>query len=92
MKATADRKITKNGGHVNMNGNTKWVMWILGILITIFGALSGYAVNRVDSVQQSLRIEYVQKVDYRADIGEMKESLKCINDKMDRILQNGNRK
>ena len=31
-----------------MNGNAKWVQWVLGILIMIAMAVSSYAVNKLD--------------------------------------------
>ncbi len=74
-----------------MNGNFKWIMWILGVLITISAAVSGYAIARVDTVQQSLRIEYVQKSDYRADLGRIESALNCLNEKMDRVLSRGSK-
>ena len=69
-----------------MDGNMRWIMWILGVLITIAASVGGYAVARVDSVQQSLQVEYVQKVDYREDMGDLKDALKSLNFKMDRVL------
>ena len=67
-----------------MNGNTKWIM---GVLIIIASAVSGYAIARVDSIQQSLTTEYVQKADYRCDMADLKESLSKLNDKMDKLLK-----
>ena len=67
-----------------MNGNTKWIM---GVLIIIASAVSGYAIARVDSIQQSLTTEYVQKTDYRCDMADLKESLSKLNDKMDKLLK-----
>ena len=67
-----------------MNGNTKWIM---GVLIIIASAVSGYAIARVDSIQQSLTTEYVQKVDYRCDISDLKASLNTLNKKMDEVLR-----
>ena len=31
-----------------MNGNAKYVQWIIGMLVLIAMAVSGYAVNRLD--------------------------------------------
>ena len=69
-----------------MNNNTKWVMWILGVLITIAASIGGYAVARIDTVQKSLQAEYVQKIDYRDDMTDLKRALRSLNDKMDRVL------
>ena len=72
-----------------MNGNIRWIMWFLGVLITIAASVGGYAVARVDTVQKTIQEEYVQKVDYRVDISDLKESLRNLNDKMDRVLRRG---
>jgi len=69
-----------------MDGNMRWIMWILGVLITIAASVGGYAVARVDSVQQTLQAEYVMKEDYRVDISDLKDALKSLNFKMDRVL------
>lgn len=69
------------------NSASKLVFWVLGILMTICGTISVYAVGKIDTVQTSLRLEYVQKADYRLELAEIKEGLKCINEKMDRVLQ-----
>ena len=69
-----------------MNGNMRWTMWILGVLITIAASVGGYAVARVDGLQKTLQVEYVQKIDYREDMSDLKESLRSLNNKMDRIL------
>jgi uncharacterized membrane protein len=72
-----------------MNGNSKWIMWILGVLITISAAASGYAIARVDTVQNKMTDGYVMKSDYRADLGRIEASLQCLNEKMDRVLSRG---
>ena len=72
-----------------MNGNIRWIMWILGVLITIAASVGGYAVARVDTVQKTLQEEYVQKVDYRVAMSDLKDSLRSLNDKMDRVLRRG---
>ena len=69
-----------------MNGNIKWIMWILGVLITIAASVGGYAVARVDGLQKTLQVEYVQKIDYREDMSDLKASLRSLNNKMDRVL------
>ncbi len=69
-----------------MSTDAKWILWILGALMLVVSSLSGYSVARVDSVQQDLSEKYVQKIDYRADLGRIETSLKCLNDKMDRVL------
>jgi len=71
---------------VDVNGNIRWIMWILGVLITIAASVGGYAVARVDTVQKSLQLEYVQKIDYREDMSDLKRTLRDINNKMDRVL------
>ena len=53
-----------------MNGNAKWVQWILGILIMIAMAMSSYAVNKIDK-----KVDLEQ---YRQDIQEMKVQIQCI--------------
>jgi len=69
-----------------MNDNTKWVMWILGVLITIAASVGGYAVARVDTVQKTLQEEYVQKVDYYEDMKYLKDTLKSLGHKIDRLI------
>lgn len=61
-----------------MNGN-KWVQWVIGILITIALAFSGYAINRIDTK--------VDKEQYRCDIVRIEKSLEKIDEKMDRFLE-----
>jgi len=61
-------------------------MWILGVLITIAASVGGYAVARVDGLQKTLQVEYVQKIDYREDMSDLKASLRNLNNKMDRVL------
>jgi len=65
----------------------KWIMWILGVLITIAASVGGYAVARVDGVQKSLQAEYVLKEDYREDIRDLKESVSGLSKKMDRYFR-----
>ena len=69
-----------------MNGNTKWVLSLIGLFILIATGMGGYAVARVDAVQDNLRSDYVQKEDYRCDIADLKHSLEILNKKMDRVL------
>ena len=70
-----------------MNGNTKWIMGIFVVLIGIASSVAGYAIARVDSIQQSLTTEYVQKADYRCDMADLKASLNTLNKKMDDMLK-----
>ena len=69
-----------------MNGNAKMIMWAIGILMTIAGSVAAYAIVRVDGLQGLLQREYVQKVDYRDDVSDLKDSIKSINFKLDRLL------
>jgi len=70
-----------------MNGNTKWILSLVGLFILIATGLGGYAVARVDTVQESLRIDYVQKIDHASDMAEIRHSLERLNIKMDKILE-----
>ncbi len=63
-----------------------WIAWVLGILIMIAMSVSGYAINRIDSVHAALSEKYVQKVDFQC-------FAERIEKKLDRIIeQNGGRK
>lgn len=58
----------------NGNGRTaQWIMWIIGLLVLIAMAVSGYAVNKADNA--------VPKDDYRIDQARLESSMKCLNDK-----------
>jgi len=63
-----------------------WVMWIAAAVLTITASVSGYAIARVDTLQQRISVEYVQKLDYRTDMGRIESALKSLNDKMDKVL------
>ena len=69
--------------------DSKWIMWVLGVLIMIASTLSGYAIARIDTVQQNLTEKYIQKTDYRIDMERIDSGIKSLNDKMDRILRKG---
>jgi uncharacterized membrane protein len=73
-----------------MNGNTKWIMAIIGLFILIATGIGSYSIVRVDNIDSCLRTEYVQKADYKADIKEIKEGMKALNHKMDTYLTNRN--
>lgn len=70
-----------------MNGNTKWILSLIALFIMVATGLGGYAVARVDSVQDCLRTEYVQKGDYMGDMTDIKHSLERLNTKMDRLSE-----
>jgi hypothetical protein len=65
------------------NGNGKataeWIMWVLGILVLIFIGVSSYAVTKADNA--------LPKEDYRIDQARVESALRCLNDKMDMVLQ-----
>jgi len=60
-------------------------MGTISMLVLIAASVAGYSIARVDAVQQSLRIEYVQKVDYREDLGRIENALISLNNKMDKM-------
>jgi len=63
----------------NGNGRTaQWIMWIIGLLVMIAMAVSGYAVNKADNA--------IQKDDYRIDQARLESSMKCLSDKLDKVL------
>ena len=62
-----------------MNGNARWLQWVLGILITISLGISSYAITKADRA--------VQKEDYRIDVQRIETELRCINVKLDRIIE-----
>ena len=61
------------------NGLSTWLQWIIGGLVVIAMAVSGYAINKADNA--------VQKEDYRIDQSRLEQSIKCLSDKMDRMLE-----
>lgn len=69
-----------------MNGNAKYFMWVIGGLVLIAIYVSSYSIARVDAVQNDLTANYVQKSDYRADIGRIDAGIQRLNEKMDRML------
>ena len=66
-----------------MNGNTKWIFSLIALFILIATGLGGYAVARVDMVENKLTADYVQKKDYRKDILRVEAGITRLNDKMD---------
>jgi len=66
-----------------MNGNTKWIFSLVALFILIATGLGGYAVARVDMVENKLTADYVQKKDYRRDILRVEAGITRLNDKMD---------
>ena len=66
-----------------MNGNTKWIFSLIALFILIATGLGGYAVARVDMVENKLTADYVQKKDYRRDILRVEAGITRLNDKMD---------
>jgi len=69
-----------------MNGNTKWIMTLIGLFILIATAIGSYSIVRVDNIDNCLRTEYVQKADYKTDISELKQGITSLNQKMDNYL------
>ena len=69
-----------------MNGNTKWILSLIALFIFIATGLGGYAVARVDVVQERMTRDYVQKVDYRVNISRIEEGIKDLNKKMDKVI------
>lgn len=64
---------------VNGNGKT-WLQLLAGVLITIALAVSGYAINKIDTVQTALAKEYVQKTDFQAFADRVEKKLDKIQD------------
>ena len=63
---------------------------LFDIVVVIAGFLSGWVLNRLANQVQKIEdklnevpVKYVSKDDYRADIAEIKETLKQIFDKLD---------
>jgi hypothetical protein len=56
-----------------------WLQWIIAGLVIIAMAVSGYAINKADNA--------VQKDDYRIDQSRLEQSIKCLSDKMDKVLE-----
>lgn len=62
------------------NGNgSSWLQWAIGILVLIAMAVSSYAVNKADNA--------VPKEDYRVDQARVESGIKCLNDKLDKVLE-----
>lgn len=74
-----------------MNGNTKWIMTLIGLFILIATGIGTYSIVRVDNIDKCLRIDYVQKADYREDMQELKQGISTLNSKMDMYLVDRNR-
>ena len=70
-----------------MNGNTKWIMSLVALFILIATGLGGYAVARVDVIQEKLTEDYLLKKDYRADVWRIEKGIIRLNDKMDEMLK-----
>jgi len=71
----------------------KWIMWIIGLLLLASTSVSAYSITRIDNMQSNftasqkyLSENYVMKSDYRIDLNRLEESLKCVNEKLDRLL------
>ncbi len=62
------------------NGNKTWVQWLAGILVLIALAVSGYAINKIDTVQTVLAKEYVQKTDFQTFADRVEKKLDKIQD------------
>ena len=70
-----------------MNGNTKWILSLIALFIFIATGLGGYAVARVDVIQEKLTGDYLLKKDYRADVWRIENGITRLNDKMDEMLK-----
>jgi hypothetical protein len=57
-----------------MNGYAKWFQLVLGLLITIALAFSGYAVAQIDT----LKIVKLDKEQYKTDLSDIKTKIDCI--------------
>ena len=71
----------------NSNGKTKVLLWAIGIFVVIAMSATGYSLVKIDTTNESLRTDYVQKEDYRRDITELKDAIKELGYKMDRVLE-----
>jgi len=71
----------------NSNGRTKILLWAIGIFVVIAMSATGYSLIKIDATNESLRTDYVQKEDYRQDITELKDAIKELGYKMDRVLE-----
>lgn len=67
----------------NGNGNRSWFQWVLGGFLVVSMAVAGYAVQKTDS----LASETIKKEQYYRDQDNTREQLRCINDKLDRLLE-----
>jgi len=72
---------------VNSNGRTKILLWAIGIFVLIAMGATGYSFIKIDATNESLRTDYVQKQDYRRDIADLKDAIKELSYKMDRVLE-----
>jgi hypothetical protein len=61
------------------DGVSSWLQWVIAGLVVIAMAVSGYAINKADNA--------VQKDDYRIDQTRLEQGIKCLSDKMDRMLE-----
>lgn len=67
------------------NGSRPWITWVITILVGIAIAATGYAVSRVDKLQDNIQKEYVQKEDYHKDFRLLCERLSSLDGKLDSI-------
>ena len=57
-----------------MNGSAKWIQWIIGGLVVLAMAVSGYAVAQIDT----LKVVKLDKEQYYNDMKDMKDKIDCI--------------
>lgn len=50
------------------NSTRPWATWIITILVGIAVAATGYAVNRVDKLQEIVTVSFVTKEQYNRDL------------------------
>jgi len=74
--------------------NSKWIQWILGVLVTLSLALGGYVLGRLDKVaeavqnQHTLTFEkFVPRDDYDRDLERIERRLERLDEKLDRLLK-----
>ena len=70
-----------------MNGNTKWILSLIALFILIATGMGGYAVARIDIIQEKLTEDYLLKKDYRTDVWRIENGITRLNDKMDEMLK-----
>lgn len=65
-----------------MNGTAKWIQWVIGILLIVFMAISGYTANKIENISR----EYMTIKQYDREYSGLCGRLDRMEDKLDKLL------